>query len=611
MARVKRRMGMLAGVAFASGAMIGPGFFVLPGKAYGGAGPALVLAYAVAALLILPAVLSKCELVSAIPKTGGSYVFVDRGLGPLAATIVAAVDWVAAVLKAAFALEGVGALALLFLPWADETVGRLVAVCACLAIYAHFALGARLTALMLVSLVGFVLAAVLVYVLAALPRLQWSLLTDLPAGAWDASLSEAGAVCVAFGGVTSVVKIAGEFRRPRRTVPRALLLGFAVATSLYLVGVTLTVGVVERSRLAVSALPLAVGAEAVLGAPGLLLMELAGLTALLTAATTGIFAASLTLWAMARDGLAPGFFRQSGEPQAGSRAATRVTALAVALVCALVPLETLIKAASAMILLQLILVELSVLVLAKSGYPGYRPRFHVHGTPWLQLLAIVGYGVLLVRLGPGPMFETLVVVAVATTWYLVYVARRVRRDSALIHLVRRLSGTSLAPKEKELHTIALERRAPEDFLEERLDTALVLDLPDGLDSDALFLALARSLAQTVGQPAETIAASLQKREQEASTVVAPGIAVPHAVVPGSAVFCIAIARCRGGITFPGAGSGEAVHAALAIVCSEDMRHQHLLALTHIARCCSVPGFLPDWLRAPDVEELRELLAPHV
>ena len=58
--------------------MLGSGIFVLPGIAAGKTGPSIWLAYLLAAIFILPAALSKSELATAMPTSGGTYVYIER-----------------------------------------------------------------------------------------------------------------------------------------------------------------------------------------------------------------------------------------------------------------------------------------------------------------------------------------------------------------------------------------------------------------------------------------------------------------------------------------------------------------------------------------------------
>ena len=81
---LRKDLGLFDVFCIASGAMISSGLFILPGLAYAKAGPAVVVAYIIASLLVIPAMLSKAELATAMPKAGGTYFYIDRSMGPLA-----------------------------------------------------------------------------------------------------------------------------------------------------------------------------------------------------------------------------------------------------------------------------------------------------------------------------------------------------------------------------------------------------------------------------------------------------------------------------------------------------------------------------------------------
>ena len=87
MKSLKRRLGLRETFCIAAGAMISSGLFVLPGQAFKVCGPAVVLAYALAALMVIPALLSKAELATAMPRSGGSYFFIERAMGALPGTL--------------------------------------------------------------------------------------------------------------------------------------------------------------------------------------------------------------------------------------------------------------------------------------------------------------------------------------------------------------------------------------------------------------------------------------------------------------------------------------------------------------------------------------------
>ena len=84
---LKRELGLFEVFCIASGAMISSGLFILPGLAYAKTGSSVIISYLVASLLIVPTLLSKAELATAMPKEGGDYFFIDRSMGPGVGTI--------------------------------------------------------------------------------------------------------------------------------------------------------------------------------------------------------------------------------------------------------------------------------------------------------------------------------------------------------------------------------------------------------------------------------------------------------------------------------------------------------------------------------------------
>ena len=105
-----RSLGLRHVFALSTGAMLSSGLFLLPGLAVAKAGPSAVLAYLIAGLLAVPAMLSVAELASALPKAGGAYYFLERALGPSVGTVAGLGTWLSLVLKDAFALVGMSCL---------------------------------------------------------------------------------------------------------------------------------------------------------------------------------------------------------------------------------------------------------------------------------------------------------------------------------------------------------------------------------------------------------------------------------------------------------------------------------------------------------------------
>ena len=113
------------------------------------------------------------------------------------------------------------------------------------------------------------------------------------------------------------------------------------------------------------------------------------------------------------------------------------------------------------------------------------------------------------------------------------------------------------------------------------------------------------LGPRVNTPPQTLYRLFLERERASSTVIEPGLAIPHVVIPGEHVFDIALVRSRGGIDF---GELQApVKTAFVLIGSLDERNFHLRALMIVARIVKTPEFEKRWLAAQGEQALRDLV----
>jgi mannitol/fructose-specific phosphotransferase system IIA component (Ntr-type) len=193
-------------------------------------------------------------------------------------------------------------------------------------------------------------------------------------------------------------------------------------------------------------------------------------------------------------------------------------------------------------------------------------------------------------------------------WYLVYAGLKVEKEYALIHVIERIINKELTSGSlpKELKTILRER---DNIIEDRFDHLIkeseVLDLDNPVSSEEFFNQVGSLLAQECGVDAKKLAQAFIKREKESSTVIRPGLAIPHIIIPGEKKFKIILVRAKKGITF--AESPEPVHTVFVLAGTKDERNFHLRALAAIAHICQQREFDKNWLSARNVEELRDII----
>ena len=105
---LERTIGLVGGLSIGVGTMIGAGIFVFPGIAAGEAGPAAALSFAIGGVVALLVALPASELATAMPRSGGGYYFISRGLGSVYGAIVGISLWLGLVFASAFYLVGFG-----------------------------------------------------------------------------------------------------------------------------------------------------------------------------------------------------------------------------------------------------------------------------------------------------------------------------------------------------------------------------------------------------------------------------------------------------------------------------------------------------------------------
>jgi amino acid transporter/mannitol/fructose-specific phosphotransferase system IIA component (Ntr-type) len=603
MKKLREELGLIHVFCISSGALISSGLFVLPGIAHARAGPAVVLSYLLAGVLGAIGLLSVAELSTAMPKPGGDYFFISRSLGPGVGVVAGLLSWFSLSLKAAFALIGIGAVAAQFL----AVDPRLVGVLFCAAFVVINLRGSREAAGLQVVLTVFLLLVLVAFVGGGVPHMDGRNLAPLAPYGMHSIFSTAGFVFVAYGAAVQVASMAGETRAPGRNIPLGILLSITIVTGLYVAVVGVTTGVLPSEQLDESLTPIADAARVFWGGVGVIVVSIGALLAFLSTVNSGIITASRYLVALSRDSLAPRLLGRVGGKSGAPRAAILCTGGLIA-IALFVVLDILVEAASVVFVLTYMLASVSVIILRESGVQNYRPKFHAPLYPYLQVAGILGFLLVLWELGVEAYLicGSLVVVGLALYWF--YGRSRHHLESALLHLVERITDQKLVSGmlEQELREIIRERdTVPADRLDQLVQDCPVLDLDEPLSAEEFFRLVGKTLAPELDEDGGELAEKLIERERQASTVVQPGVAMPHLVIEKPRTFQILLARAKAGITFT--GETEPVHAVFVLAGSQDERHFHLRAMAAFAQIIMGPEFKKRWMNATNTDRLRDVL----
>ena len=245
MKSLERSIGLGAVVAISISAMLGSGIFVLPGLAAAKTGPMVWLAYLAAGLGVLPAALSKSELATAMPTSGGTYVYLERAFGPLAGTVSGIGLWLSLLLKSAFALVGFSAYLAVLVAVPEKPVAIGLLLC----ITALNIVGVSIIGKMQKVIVGIVLVLLLIMSCYGLSTMEWSNFDDGFTKGSTGFIAAAAFVYVSYAGVTKVAAIAEEVKDPGRNLPLGILISWVLVMCIYVFVVFVLVANVPHKEL--------------------------------------------------------------------------------------------------------------------------------------------------------------------------------------------------------------------------------------------------------------------------------------------------------------------------------------------------------------------------
>ena len=611
-AKLKREIGLLGVYAIATGSTLSAGFFLLPGLAANQAGAAIVLAYIVAAVPLVPAMFSIVELATAMPRAGGVYYFLDRSLGPWMGTLGGIGTWLALILKVAFSLVGMGAYIALYLP---ELPIVPVAIAIAIALGALNLLGAEKSGGFQTALVLGLLVILSGFVGTGLPKVEMARLTAMFEVDADSVLSTAGLVYISYVGVTKVASLSEEVKHPERNLPLGVILSFITVVVLYALGIGVMVGVLPLEQLRGDLTPAASVARVAAGDWGVGIVSVAALLAFTSVANAGMLSASRYPLAMSRDRMMPGFFRQLNA-KASPVYSVLATMGAIVLILVFLDPTKIAKLASAFQLLMFALVCLAVIVMRESGLASYDSGYRSPLYPWMQLFGLVASCALIVEMGGLPSLFSAGLIALGSLWYFKFARDKVKRDGAIYHMFERWGRRRDRGLDVELRSILKEKGLrDEDPFDEIVARSLVIDLDGPAEFEEVVRQVSKWLSGRVPHTADEIETQLLARTHIGSTPVTHGVGLPHLRIDGIEDCEMVLVRSLPGIhiQFTDPLTGHEVEARLTAIfflfSPEGDPSRHLRILAQIARRADDENFLTEWQAAADEFELKEIVLP--
>lgn len=423
-----RTLSLPSAIAISIGGMLS-GIFVLPGVAFGITGPSVSLAFLVAGICIIPAVLSKAELATAMPKSGGTYVYIDRAFGPLFGVVSGIGLWLSLLLKSAFSLVGLSAY-LYVLVELDSFYTTIVAIVSLLLVLVLNLFGVKKVGNAQLAIVGVSVTSLVVLI-----ALGFNSVGVVPPTEFlsDGTLGFFGGVAflyISYAGVTKIAAIAGEISQPEKNLPRTMIISLLLIMAVYVCVSMVLVRFIDGAALSTDIRPIYTAAAEIGGPIAGYIAGIVGVMTLLSMANSGLLASSRFPFAMARDGALPKVFTSISKQYLTPVFSIIVTAIVIALAIIFLDVVKIAKLASAFKVLMFVSVNLAVIVFRETNAQWYRPKYKSPLYPFVQVFGILSGLFLLAFLGSQALLSVLAVIIIGFFVFLAY-GRKTNRSGLL------------------------------------------------------------------------------------------------------------------------------------------------------------------------------------
>ncbi len=310
---LKRELGVLGAVLMGLGSIIGTGVFVSLAIAAGIAGPAVVLAVTIAALVAICNGLNSAQLAANHAVSGGTYEYGYRYLNPWLGFTAGWMFLLAKSASAATAALGFAGYLLNSLGLVEQSLLMPIALGAVLVLTLIVLNGIQrsnqanvgIVAVTLLSLGFFILSGLKPLASMGLSNFTPFFPTENPV---KAVLHASALAFVAYTGYGRIATMGEEVREPRQTIPRAIGMAMVFTMLLYLAIAIVGVGAVgasELSRATETAAPLEVAVRQFGSLGGPQILAIGAITAMLGVLLNLILGLSRVLLAMGRRGDMP------------------------------------------------------------------------------------------------------------------------------------------------------------------------------------------------------------------------------------------------------------------------------------------------------------------
>ena len=384
--------------------------------------------------------ISLSELATGISKSGGSYYYINRALGPFFGTITGIGMWMGLIFASAFYMIGfeyyvTNILDVDITIFAIPITTRSIAVMVTILLVAINYRGTEGAGSFQNVIVLLLLAIIFLYIIVGSIHMESGNLDPFAPKGWGPVAGVAGLVFIGFMGFEVVATVAEEVKEPQKNLWKGMIGSVVIVTLIYMVIIIITVGIVDYRVLADQRTPVAFTAESFMGPLGSYLITIAAIFATVSSAHASILSASRISFAMGKDNIVSPWtttiHREYGTP--GN--AILLTGFLIIIFLAIGRVELLAETAGFMFLMTFTLLHGCVWVLRKSDPDWYSPSFRAPLFPFFQIAGASLCIVLMALLSTESLILGFLLIGFSILWYRGYSMKRATGEGEVIRVI--------------------------------------------------------------------------------------------------------------------------------------------------------------------------------
>lgn len=418
---LKRTVGFKSVIGLNLASMLGS-CLLLPGIANTLTGSSAWLAIVVSGFAVLPACISKGELATAMPYSGGDYIYLARAFGPMLGAVTGIGVWFDLLFQAIFGLRGSTEYIKVLLGDVSEAWLKVIGVFLLVAVLCLNLSGMKWVKTVTKWYTLLIMVVLLTIALSCFgsdestnTNYEENFFTNGPVGFFET----AAYVHMGYGGLTKICALASEVKNPGFNLPWGMLLSLFIMVAWFSTVTSVMATIVDDIDKTDYAPFYTMGTAAVNKGMGKFCAALC-VVGMASMGNVSLLAVARFPFAMARDGLVPLQFEQIWHRTSAPWFSLVFCSFFIGIAVVTLPIDRIVKLASSFKIIIFIMCNIAIIVFRQNRPTWYKPEFLSPIYPFIQIVGIVMGIFLLTLMNVEGAIATLVIIIMGVVAYMCY-----------------------------------------------------------------------------------------------------------------------------------------------------------------------------------------------